>query len=324
MHLLGTLTFTSLLTATLTAQTPTVTLQTRADYGVVAEDQDHELVDGLPANTALTARTRLAASIPGAQVRCTLRPAQGRFGQGVVVEEEGSVFNRSTEGTRIAGTLDEAGPLHSTPHTLSLIVANSTATEGTLTVVWSGRASDGADATCSLDLDDDTVPDFTGAANERPVVRELRVGRVGRRFVIHITTEAEAELDGRGFAAYGARLEVYFREGAPTCSVTPYGSECGGHLDGTITDRTASLALSNAAANSFGLLVLGASEASIGIGTCALLTLPHAVLPLRTDGNGAATRDLRLPPAGVVDLRVQAVLFDGAVTTSNGLRLECR
>jgi hypothetical protein len=325
MKQLGTLALVSLFAPALQAQTPTFTLQTRGEYGVVVDVGAGEIIDGLPDASVITATTRLHTSVRGAHAGTTIRLATSRHGRGVVVEESGAVCNRSTEGEFLAGTLDEEGHHdHSAPHTLSLIVEGSTATEGTVTITWGAWATDHAEAGCSVDLNDDQIPDFEGEANARPVVQEFRVQRLGRRFLIHLTTQAEAEIEGRGVAGYLGGLGIYFREGAPSSAVTPYGTACGGTIAGTLNGGDAVVTLSGAAADSFGLVLIGLHEANIGIGNCTLLTLPVAVVPFRTDAQGAATHNLRLPAVGVLDLRVQDLIVASGIATSNGLRIERR
>ncbi|MCC6670576.1 MAG: hypothetical protein IT458_05925 [Planctomycetes bacterium] len=321
--------------AALVAQGPTFKLSTATKYGVVAQIGTNEKVSGVAANTAVVQPLALNARNFATNLSANAANSAGLsrfYNQATVhVREHGAVYSNTTTGKALAATIDAGGTDNAAPHTLSFTVTGTTSQNGVVVVSWSAQATPGGSARCAIDLDGDQTPEFTGTANQRPVVKEFPVQAGTSGFAFTITTECAAAIeDVRGGASYSASLSVSFREGSSrTYTVTPFGPECRGKLAGSASMNTLTLNLTNAPASAIGLLVIGDTQGTVELGDCDLLVLPEVIQVFQTDAQGKATHILRLPHMGAFTLFVQDATLEPSgsgfkIGTSNSLKVEVR
>lgn len=323
------------LSSALAAQSgPTLQVLTGSDYSMVADNGGGEVIDGKTANTVLTFPFQLVAeALPGAASRHRSElVTSSRYGRGLRIREWGSARSTSETGGALAGTLDEVEPTHLEPHSLIMAITGTTKPTGVVTIVWGAHATaSNSFATTSIDLNGDLTPEFEGAPGCGETVKSFPVTATSAGYFFTIETNAGTDVEGIGAGSFGLELTVYFREGSSGVTFTPYGPQCAGALTGSTTTsgggQQVRLAVTGAAHDALGVLVVGNTEASQSLGVCDLLVAPNVLAPFRIDGAGAGSLRLPVPGSGTFSLRTQVVTLSVAssglkIGTTNGLKID--
>jgi hypothetical protein len=195
---------------------------------------------------------------------------------------------------------------------------------GTVVLRYHSTGSGTGSLDVRVDIGLDGV-DFTGGANQAPIVRSFpaAIGQSG--LTIQVTGTATTSLSGRGNVGYSGFLELEF---VPQASTLAYGTPCPYALEADTgsTATTDTFALqAHGPALSVAILALGATQLSVPIppSNCLLLVDPLVllVLPLDVQGNGAVDFTVAHQP-GLSFLAQALIPLPGMsgweVRTSNG------
>ena len=242
--------------------------------------------------------------------------------------------------TNILATIKEKGWTYSHPSAVStgphetlLTFKTTTPVKAilVLTAFSSGSGSSGYSA--SVDIGNNAKTDFVGQFGKR-VTKEFAVTITSKGLVVKTRTGGSG-IYILGPATFSGTLTIQLIPAF--CTLSYYGKTCvpallGPALLGMPTFKhELELGLVNAAANTFGYLIIGLKQLSIRIpGTFCFLNTDIVIqLPFTTNIFGKAVHRLAVPPGLQLTFNLQDVLFQRQgnrfiITSTNGLRVNCK
>lgn len=229
-----------LIGSALRAQTAPV-ITTATDYGVVAIEGSHPDQDAVALGTDIGTGLHIESSndCNHALAGTEITPIDdARWGHGVRVREYGDVVLYDNTPSSAGTSNDPPSTPGATlgPHALQLDYAVAPGTQGLVKVVFQGNASWHASGSATIDVDGDGQVDFTGVPDGSYQSAELPVTAGPGGVLLLVTTEGRVARQTCGSSNYDHRFSVYFRadQGSWNCNLTPFGRDCGLHLDAEV------------------------------------------------------------------------------------------
>ena len=308
------------------AQTTSPVAATYTDYGVFASNGTATNHDVRPTQTAVGRGLAVRAAVgggtttrPDALATTTVAPVLTTTGYGIRISESGSVASTLAGATLAAGS--SSTPANTTPvvgrHGIEVRYPVAQGSAAQVVIAWGGRATAGATAGASVDVDGDGTADWSGVAGTSATV-SLPVTAGANGIAVRILSGGSAALNGIGAENYSTNLTVSVRPAQTGVTVTwaSSGPQCLGALAGSDSQAngmlTLTLGVTGAARTGFGVLVLGAPAATptaLPFGSCQLLVdTSSGLASFTTDTAGDATVTLRAR-AVAFTMSFQAVTF---------------
>lgn len=326
-----------------------ISTATAGGYGVYADSDGTTRSDGIADKTVIGPRgANIAAATRYARASASIRPSYHRsIGSGATFSEYGSAWkDRAGNGGGDAGTAEgDDKNFKKGAHSASINFDVDSGEEVELRIFFSGSARGNASASTSIDVDGDGKADFTAKTDNTArrgtnKTAKIKVKAGANGVNVMVTNEGAASLAKTATengAHYSMRVSVYVSTPPVTysCTVTPFGAECAGKLEGasnpSTTHRVIKLSLTKGFPDAVGVMVIGKTKISAALpGTsCLLLVDPTIMSVFQTNAKGERTQYLRAPLNSTGSLFVQDVLLKldakGATFgSSNGLEIVCK